>query len=472
MQPTLVGLLLLFSAIVPELRASSSDAWEGFQATVRDSGLSQVADFIEGAEIAVDPYGTDSYGVALAHGISSGSGEPVLMVTIFDKTTKNAETSNAFLLHDLYLVRALLEENQRLRNRLEAQGTYTSPGAVEVGREGEPRTFFGAVKSYEDMGYPRYMFVLEDETGATREFYFNVTDYPSVEAAFGTGFVDQIMYVTVADMGRPRLYQVTFPGDSAVYMYRERLPDGVDATELLERRGIYVGEIEENYDIYRLFTAISFGGMRVEFDEDVAGVDAARSSHPVDVLYFMETREETVGVVLEDAPSHNHRSPFVEDPLPVFPYDVPHPLAQELFREVMADMAPDETVMMAFRETPQALFDGVAMDLNTDGRNELVITPSRERHWCTSHNCPVWIYAIDQGQYRRLLSGFHSDYLTTSDRQEGYAAFVTVEEASHVSQVYTEFVFTGKAYRQGRCFTQIWEHGATGEGRFTYEPCP
>jgi hypothetical protein len=82
-------------ATAPAL-ASSEDAWKEFRAKVSKSCEKAVAGRLEKPQIAVDPFGSDSYGVAIARGVSTDSKAPRVIVCVFDKRSGKAEASGDF----------------------------------------------------------------------------------------------------------------------------------------------------------------------------------------------------------------------------------------------------------------------------------------------------------------------------------------------------------------------------------------
>lgn len=92
-QHTLIAALLLAPA--PAL-ASSEDAWKEFRAKVLKSCEKAVAGKLEKAQIAVDPFGSDSYGVAIAQGLSTDAKAPRRIICIFDKRSEKVEVSGEF----------------------------------------------------------------------------------------------------------------------------------------------------------------------------------------------------------------------------------------------------------------------------------------------------------------------------------------------------------------------------------------
>ena len=86
--------LLLAVPLAAPAAASSDDAWETFRAEVR-TACAALAD--PGAEtvVTVNPFGSESYGVALVKATYAEGSD--LMVCIYDKAAKTAELSAPFL---------------------------------------------------------------------------------------------------------------------------------------------------------------------------------------------------------------------------------------------------------------------------------------------------------------------------------------------------------------------------------------
>jgi hypothetical protein len=85
----------LFLVTTPTL-ASSEDAWKEFRAKVLKSCEKAVAGRLEKAQIAVDPFGSDTYGVAIARGVSTDARAPRSIVCVFDKRSEKVEASGEF----------------------------------------------------------------------------------------------------------------------------------------------------------------------------------------------------------------------------------------------------------------------------------------------------------------------------------------------------------------------------------------
>ncbi|HEV7319525.1 MAG TPA: hypothetical protein VGO04_13075 [Ensifer sp.] len=70
--------------------ASSGDAWETFRAEVSKKCLA-AANSLQKASVVVDPFGSESFGLALVIGTPKGSKSAVTQICVFDKQKKTVE---------------------------------------------------------------------------------------------------------------------------------------------------------------------------------------------------------------------------------------------------------------------------------------------------------------------------------------------------------------------------------------------
>jgi hypothetical protein len=75
------------------LLASSEDAWKEFRANVQKGCEAAVGDRLVKPAYTVDPFGTESYGVAIARGPSKFDKSPHVIVCVFDKKTLKTEAT-------------------------------------------------------------------------------------------------------------------------------------------------------------------------------------------------------------------------------------------------------------------------------------------------------------------------------------------------------------------------------------------
>lgn len=88
--------LLLATAIVliplsSTLLASSDDAWDDFAKDVAAKCTALADGRIEQPKVVVDPFGTESYGVAILTGKAVGADATVSSICVYDKKSQAAE---------------------------------------------------------------------------------------------------------------------------------------------------------------------------------------------------------------------------------------------------------------------------------------------------------------------------------------------------------------------------------------------
>lgn len=108
--------------IIQVCQASTPEAWEEFGDDVRAASEVLVEDIILKPEIYVDPFGSESYGMAVIHGFDRSTLAEVVYIAVYDKATGGIEISGEILPSELRWLRDLLDENLRLRRTLEALG--------------------------------------------------------------------------------------------------------------------------------------------------------------------------------------------------------------------------------------------------------------------------------------------------------------------------------------------------------------
>jgi hypothetical protein len=72
--------------------AASDDAWEAFRKDVTDKCLAAAADLFVDPAATVDPFGSESYGLALIRGKAKGAeATEIAAICVYDKKTKAVE---------------------------------------------------------------------------------------------------------------------------------------------------------------------------------------------------------------------------------------------------------------------------------------------------------------------------------------------------------------------------------------------
>ncbi|MBP1859698.1 hypothetical protein [Rhizobium herbae] len=87
------ALLALFAAgLLPAgAFASSDDAWEAMRADVSAKCLEAAAGSIETPQAAVDPFGSESFGLAIVSGKPKGADGRISQICVYNKQTKTIE---------------------------------------------------------------------------------------------------------------------------------------------------------------------------------------------------------------------------------------------------------------------------------------------------------------------------------------------------------------------------------------------
>lgn len=89
---SLAGLSLLVSLFVASAAtASSDDSWAAFRQAVETACLKAASASLVGATATVDPFGSETFGLALLRGKPKGAKQPVMMICVYDKKRQTVE---------------------------------------------------------------------------------------------------------------------------------------------------------------------------------------------------------------------------------------------------------------------------------------------------------------------------------------------------------------------------------------------
>lgn len=89
--PRLAAMLALVLASCVPAHASSDDAWQEFAADVREKCLALAGPVLENPAVAVDPFGSERFGLAILSGKAKGADATVSYLCVMDKQTGAAE---------------------------------------------------------------------------------------------------------------------------------------------------------------------------------------------------------------------------------------------------------------------------------------------------------------------------------------------------------------------------------------------
>lgn len=88
--PIALTALALFAA-TPPASAASDDAWEALRGDVGEKCLAAACDLFEAPRAIVDPFGSESYGLALVLGKAKGADADISAICVVDKRSGEAE---------------------------------------------------------------------------------------------------------------------------------------------------------------------------------------------------------------------------------------------------------------------------------------------------------------------------------------------------------------------------------------------
>jgi hypothetical protein len=88
LKPSVFAVFTLLAA--SHAHASSDDAWAEFAAEVEEACLAATASVLPEANAVVDPFGSESFGLAIVTGEAAG-GVTASIICVFDKQTKAVE---------------------------------------------------------------------------------------------------------------------------------------------------------------------------------------------------------------------------------------------------------------------------------------------------------------------------------------------------------------------------------------------
>ncbi|NBB49090.1 hypothetical protein GVN24_12470 [Rhizobium sp. CRIBSB] len=90
-QTLLLATALVLIPLSSTVLASSDDAWDDFAKDVAAKCTALADGRIEQPKVVVDPFGTESYGVAILTGKAVGADATVSSICVYDKKSQTAE---------------------------------------------------------------------------------------------------------------------------------------------------------------------------------------------------------------------------------------------------------------------------------------------------------------------------------------------------------------------------------------------
>ncbi len=89
---TALAIHLIVAAAATTALAATEDAWEAFRADVEVKCLAAASELFASATAEVDPFGSESYGLALISGPARGAEETTIRaICVYDKAAETVE---------------------------------------------------------------------------------------------------------------------------------------------------------------------------------------------------------------------------------------------------------------------------------------------------------------------------------------------------------------------------------------------
>ena len=142
--------------------------------------------------------------------------------------------------------------------------------------------------------------------------------------------------------------------------------------------------------------------------------------------------------------------------LPTKKASVPNVLAKKLLKEMVKTGYELSEQMKEDYQQGLSFFAGQEIDLNNDGKMELVVRQSGNNPICRGHNCPIWIFNKKGKSYQLLLNDFINNFelITLKNKHHGYYDLLLITHTSGIEQELTIYQFSGVKYRIKKCITE------------------
>ncbi|MBU1101474.1 MAG: hypothetical protein KKA84_13825 [Bacteroidetes bacterium] len=336
----------------------------------------------------------------------------------------------------------------------------------------ETISFTGKVISYEGMVYPRFQFELRSASGEEKTVWFNSVDFEGIDEAISEREMKgKEITVVLKDVIHLSLASIYFPEENKTYTKFDTEPEWLKEKEQYKVKAKFLEEVILNNDIYEEWTKLKLDNGEIVKFEDALEIEPTMQDKEVVATYYYDIKEEVIDVKLDQSISPKEKAIGKTIALPLNDVLVPIAIAQELYTEVLNDMDPDEDIFEEFKDNPASLFLAQEVDLNDDGKPELIVTKSGENNWCYSHNCPIWIYGKKGNSYNRFLASSFISYEVLEKKKQGFYGFLIVAHGSASTNYNKVFEFENGRYIESRCIMVVYNVDANGNETVSYEPC-
>lgn len=183
-----------------------------------------------------------------------------------------------------------------------------------------------------------------------------------------------------------------------------------------------------------------------------------------------------LNVVFSQSQKSNFEVEKIE--LPTKKAKVPDVLAKKLLKEIVRKgyNFPEQ-----FQEDYQkglidaaSFFSAQEMDLNNDGKMELVLKQSEENAFCRGHNCPIWVFTKKGNNYQLLLNDNIGNYelVALKNKNNTYHDLLLTAQRSAVEHELKIYKFSGVKYHVKKCVLETVTSDAQGDPSYQYEEHP
>lgn len=172
-------------------------------------------------------------------------------------------------------------------------------------------------------------------------------------------------------------------------------------------------------------------------------------SLPVNKVVFGQNEDQSANIIGEK----------IE--LPSKKVTMPKFLAKRLLKEMVEDgyELPEELKNDYKKGTLNfvKLFSSEEIDLNKDGKSELIVSQSESNGICQGHNCPIWVFRRDKNKNLLLLKALIGNYdlVTLKNENKTYQDLLLINHSSASEKELKIYQYTSNKYEIKKCVTEM-----------------
>lgn len=101
-------------------------------------------------------------------------------------------------------------------------------------------------------------------------------------------------------------------------------------------------------------------------------------------------------------------------------------------------------------------FSAEEIDLNKDGKPELIVKQSESNGICRGHNCPIWVFRSDKNKNQLLLKALigNHDLVTLKNENKTYQDLLLINHSSANEKELKIYKFVNNGYKIKKCVTE------------------